>query len=224
MRWLVLFALGACNSDISVIETAACDGQLQAGEETVDGAFDRDGDGYLDGNNPDCVATYGVEALDCDDGDEGVNPAADEVACNGTDEDCDPEGTPDGLDSAACATDLSGQWTLDAGITYQCAHSILGGYLVDISFDTLSVVDGESSLQIAAIGNGQPGTLTGTRSEDGSFVVSRTISGMCTESYTFRGEFLDGTHLDATFDAGFSGTGCSDCQSQSIPFSATRPE
>lgn len=91
--WSVVWLAG-CGSDIGVTQKALCDGQLQAAEATVDDVFDADGDGYFDGANPDCAATYAETALDCDDGDPDVNPGAAEVGCNGIDDDCS-EATPD---------------------------------------------------------------------------------------------------------------------------------
>jgi hypothetical protein len=89
--WLApALLLAACGSDIGVTEKARCDGALQAGEDTVDGPFDADGDGFYDGANPDCASTWPAEALDCDDNDPAVHPGAEEVGCNGADDDCDP--------------------------------------------------------------------------------------------------------------------------------------
>ncbi len=87
---LLACALPACGSDVGVTQKSLCDGQLQAGEDAVDDIFDRDGDGFFDGANPDCAATYPIEYLDCDDGDPNVNPGVTEVGCNGLDDDCDP--------------------------------------------------------------------------------------------------------------------------------------
>lgn len=92
---LLVLPLLACGSDVAVTQKALCDGQQQAGEDTVDSAFDRDGDGFFDKANPDCAATYPVEFLDCDDGDPTVNPGAVEVGCTGIDEDCDPSTADD---------------------------------------------------------------------------------------------------------------------------------
>lgn len=80
----------ACSSDLSVTEKANCDGALQAEENVVDAPFDADGDGFFDGNNPDCLLTYAADRLDCDDRDPEVHPGAEEVPCNGADDDCDP--------------------------------------------------------------------------------------------------------------------------------------
>ncbi|MCP4808100.1 MAG: hypothetical protein GY913_31410 [Proteobacteria bacterium] len=81
-------ALLACGQDIGVTQNAICDGSKQPSEDYVDEPFDKDGDGYMDGNNPDCVLTYG-EGLDCDDGNADVNPSMTELECNGWDDDCD---------------------------------------------------------------------------------------------------------------------------------------
>jgi len=78
-----------CGSDIAITQSAFCDGVLQGEEVTVDSAFDADGDGYFDGNNPDCASVYSEDALDCDDGDASVNPGEMEVTCDGVDNDCD---------------------------------------------------------------------------------------------------------------------------------------
>ena len=88
--------LAACQ-DITVYDSATCDGEVNQGEDTVDSLFDADGDGFFDGANPGCQETYAVEDLDCDDGDAEVHPGASELACNGVDDDCDP-GTVDDVD------------------------------------------------------------------------------------------------------------------------------
>ena len=54
----------------------------------VDDSFDVDGDGYLDGSDPGCAATYGANSLDCDDLNNAIFPGAGET-CDGVDEDCD---------------------------------------------------------------------------------------------------------------------------------------
>ncbi|MBL8618602.1 MAG: putative metal-binding motif-containing protein [Deltaproteobacteria bacterium] len=80
----------ACNSDLSVVEKAVCDGAQQTAEGRVDAPFDLDGDGFYDANNLDCQASYAAARLDCDDQDPAVHPGAAEVGCNGIDDDCDP--------------------------------------------------------------------------------------------------------------------------------------
>ena len=86
-----IVAMLACTQDIGVTQNAICDGSKQPSEDYVDQPFDRDEDGYIDGSNPDCVAVYGAENLDCDDGNADVNPGNDEIACNGWDDDCNAE-------------------------------------------------------------------------------------------------------------------------------------
>jgi hypothetical protein len=93
---VVLLALVGCQ-DVSLTESALCDGKLQRSEDYVDSPFDRDGDGYFDANNPGCEYTYPIEQLDCDDVNADMNPGNVEVECNGLDDDCDPS-TVDGED------------------------------------------------------------------------------------------------------------------------------
>ena len=110
---LLVVALSvACTQDVGLIDNPRCDGVLQRGEDVVDGPLDRDGDGFVDGGNPDCQSVYDPSVLDCDDGDPDVNPAALEVSCDGLDNDCNPETADtedvdeDGVDACEdCADD-----------------------------------------------------------------------------------------------------------------------
>lgn len=113
---LLALLLAACGSDVSVVQAPddpACDGVKQEGEETVDAPFDADGDGFFDGANPDCQEVYAATHLDCNDGDDSVNPAAAEEACNGLDDDCDeatvdaPDQDADGWSACEDCNDLS---------------------------------------------------------------------------------------------------------------------
>ena len=119
MRALLLpgLLLGSlsCAGDVTVRGASRCDGVRQSDEATVDAPFDADGDGFFDGNNPDCAATYDV--LDCNDRDPGVRPDAVELLCDELDNDCDPE-TPDALD----ADDNAGQM-----VFHEICHWITNG-------------------------------------------------------------------------------------------------
>ncbi len=87
---LLLLTL-SCGQDISVTETAKCDGVLQTSEDWVDQPFDKDEDGYPDGGNTECQESYAAEDLDCDDNNADINPSAVEIGCNLLDDDCDAE-------------------------------------------------------------------------------------------------------------------------------------
>lgn len=75
----------------------ACDGLLQEGEGVVDGPWDQDGDGHMNDADLGCFESYGANRLDCDDNDPEVNASRTEIACNGIDDDCNPD-TPDIVD------------------------------------------------------------------------------------------------------------------------------
>jgi hypothetical protein len=102
--------LAACSGEgpETVYGPSVCDGLLQEDDGGwTDAVYDRDGDGFFDSENADCVVAYGANRLDCDDDDAGVSPAAAEEQCNGTDDDCNPD-TPDVVDvdedgSPSCA-------------------------------------------------------------------------------------------------------------------------
>jgi len=90
MTLLLALALG-CNQDISVTETAKCDGVLQSSEDWVDSPFDKDEDNYADGGNSECQEYYDAADLDCDDNNPDINPSATEIGCNLKDDDCNEE-------------------------------------------------------------------------------------------------------------------------------------
>ena len=69
-----------------------CDGADEDCDDPGDGSgvdedFDLDGDGFFDGDDDGCAATYGL-AADCDDGDDAISPVGIEV-CDDVDDDCD---------------------------------------------------------------------------------------------------------------------------------------
>ncbi len=87
--WVGLLCVGGCAYDVGVAKNSVCDGEVNGSEVTVDDAYDRDGDGYFDGANPDCAATYEAAVLDCNDAEAGINPGLAEVPCDSLDNDCD---------------------------------------------------------------------------------------------------------------------------------------
>lgn len=105
-----------------------CDRLQQDGEDVLDGPFDADGDGAMDGSNPDCQFAYDSRILDCDDSDPDVNPTAPEVPCNGIDDDCDdttidnPDLDGDGFD--ACNDCDDANTTVNPAGTEECWDDI----------------------------------------------------------------------------------------------------
>ncbi len=79
-----------------------CDGTDNDADGAIDEGFDADGDGFTSCND------------DCDDGDAGVNPGADEL-CDGIDNDCDGEIDNDAADAATWYLDADGDHHGDAG-------------------------------------------------------------------------------------------------------------
>ena len=94
---LLLAGCPTGGSDDDDASSSLCNGERDTGEFTTDDAYDADGDGFFDPDDPGCVATYDADQLDCDEEDAFVNPGADEVACNDKDDDCDAS-TPDATD------------------------------------------------------------------------------------------------------------------------------
>ncbi len=95
---------------------------------------DVDGDGYgdADATAVACVAPSGYieDASDCDDGDDAVNPDADEL-CNGVDDDCDGDtDEDDALDASTWYADTDSDGYGDAAAT-AVACEVPSGYLDD---------------------------------------------------------------------------------------------
>ena len=70
---LPLLLLASCE-DANITDRAQCDGVLNSAEQTVDDAFDADGDGYVDAENVECQAAYDAAELDCRDDDAATPP------------------------------------------------------------------------------------------------------------------------------------------------------
>ena len=87
---LLVLSLSACDRAVSTSSRAFCNGVLDPREETVDDAYDSDGDGFFDDANEDCRDAHPPEELDCNDSNPDVNPGAIEAGCNDIDDDCNP--------------------------------------------------------------------------------------------------------------------------------------
>jgi hypothetical protein len=76
------------DTDAAINPSAAevCNATDDDCEGGVDEGFDGDGDGWFNGADPGCAASY--LSVDCADGNAGINPGAAET-CDGNDEDCD---------------------------------------------------------------------------------------------------------------------------------------
>ena len=80
---------------IHPLAAEACDGIDNNCDGDPDEDFDADGDGWLDADEPACLAL--AVPLDCDDDAPSVHPTATEV-CDGVDQDCDDPGDGSGID------------------------------------------------------------------------------------------------------------------------------
>ncbi len=74
--------------DVHPDAAEVCNGEDEDCDGEVDEDFDADGDGFVDGDDADCAASYDADNLDCDDSDPEVNPEAYDV-CDAIDNDCD---------------------------------------------------------------------------------------------------------------------------------------
>jgi len=141
---------------------------------------------------------------DCDDSEELVNPGMDEICDDGLDNNCD------GDKDEECEEDWTGTWFLDDGIYYDCAQ----GY-VEIAFSTVEIVHSGSNLLIEGEGTkGQPGKTSGQLT-GWSFQTERKVTGGCTETYIFKGDFLTMDSFEGTFTARYTGgANCFDCKTR----------
>lgn len=150
---------------------------------------------------------------DCNDDNEMVNPGLDEVCEDEIDNNCDGD-----IDEA-CEEDWNGTWFLDDGIYYDCAM----GY-VEIAFSTVEIVHSNANLQIEGEGTkGQPGKTSG-KMTGWSFETERKVTGGCTETYLFQGEFLTMDTFEGSFIARYTGgaSNCLDCKTQKWDIVGTR--
>ncbi|MCP4872413.1 MAG: hypothetical protein GY898_27250 [Proteobacteria bacterium] len=143
--------------------TEFCNAEDDDCDGTIDNGFDLDGDGYFDGDDAFCAATY-EEAADCDDGVDTINPGADE-SCNLLDDDCDGEIDED--------YDLDSDGAFDAD---ECA-----GVYTDVFLDCNDTNDQVNPLQIENCTNGIDddcdGTIDVDEDNDGDGVT--TCGGDC---------------------------------------------
>jgi hypothetical protein len=133
LRWIgwVVVAVGGCvvpPSDKPTADTATASETPQATETgqpcpPVSGWYDRDADGFGDGDQPfsgcDAPAEVVDKEGDCDDADPLVSPVAEE-SCDGVDEDCDG-----GIDEDFA--DLTGDGVADCGRTTLACYDFQSG-------------------------------------------------------------------------------------------------
>jgi len=110
-----------------------CDGEVDDGAEPATWYADADGDGYGDDGSAvescDPGQGYVLVAGDCDDGDDGVHPDADET-CDDIDQDCDGEVDENPTDPTTWYADYDGDGYGDASVeTWGCDSP--SGYVAD---------------------------------------------------------------------------------------------
>ena len=135
-----------------------CDGEVD--EDALDALYyyaDLDGDGYGDPGAEvrSCtadVAGVSDNALDCDDGDDGINPDATEICNTGMDDDCDGSAFP-------CTFDLSSETAGPDSSLYGINASDTLGYGMDGAVDINN--DGQDDLIVSAPYNDAGGTDAG---------------------------------------------------------------
>ena len=112
----------------------------------------------------------------------------------------------------------SGDYSLSPVISYQCA--CLPGCLVDLYFASFTFVDDGTTLIIQPAITG-PCLMTGASAKYGEINVICSYIGLCTETYSLVGRFINNTTWEATFTATFTGS-CFDCTTYFITITGTR--
>jgi hypothetical protein len=148
---------------------------------------------------------------DCDDDEEEAYPGNDEVCEDNIDNDCNGE-----TDEICDPADYTGTYTLDKTISYTCAFGS-----VKMNFTTFNVTHFDPNITFKPATGAQPPMMSGTVTGS-SFLVSKTLSGTCDETYSVLGSFTSDTTFSATFTADYSGSACYDCTSQSWTITGTK--
>ncbi|MFW9864170.1 MAG: hypothetical protein ACFFET_17915 [Candidatus Thorarchaeota archaeon] len=114
--------------------------------------------------------------------------------------------------------DPSGDWSLSPTISYQCAF--FPDPMVDLYYTLFTFVDDGTTMIVQPAING-PSFMTGLSAKFGQIDVMLVYPGLCTETYSLVGSFINSTFWEATFTAAFTGN-CFDCTTYIIAITGTR--